>query len=329
MAELFSELYNCYYQVVRALITNQSSISKASLRAYVAEMGYEESVLYLLPKLLNGDWDILRKNHDGSLTARLSSDFYVPLTSLQRSYLKALLSDAKIRLFMDEAQHSELLALFSDVEPLYTAEDFCYYDRFLDGDDYTNDDYRKHFRILLEAIRHNQYVDILYAPVTGKRLHHHYLPCKLEYSVKNDCFRLLAINRHSLISGSRDDTCRIETLRLSRIRSVTPTEQHTKEIPDINRMLQHAYYKEPVTFLLVNERNALERAMLQFANYEKNTRRLEGNTYECQIYYNKLNETELLIEILSFGPMLRVTGNESFLQLVRTRLKKQRELMSM
>lgn len=139
-------------------------------------------------------------------------------------------------------------------------------------------------------------------PAAGKRLHHQYLPCKLEYSVKNGCFRI--------------DT-------------VIPTELHTTKMPDINRILQQAYYKEPVTFLLVNERNALERAMLQFANYEKNTRRLEGNTYECQIYYNKLNETELLIEILSFGPMLKVTENESFLQLIQTRLKKQRELMSM
>lgn len=327
MTEIFSEIYNCYYQIIKSLITTHHSISKDSLRTYITEGGYEESVLYLLPKLMNGDWDILEKTEDGNLTAKLSSDFYVPLTNLQRSYLKALLSDEKIGLFMDENEHARLWSLFSDVEPLYKAEDFCYYDRFRDGDDYTNAEYRQNFRLILTAIKNKQYVDILYEPVTGKRLHHHYLPCKLEYSVKNDCFRLLAINKYSLTDDSKHDNLRIETLRLSRVHTVTLMDQYEKKRPDINHILQQAYYKEPVTFLLVNERNALERAMLQFANYEKNTRRIEGNLYECQIYYNKLNETELLIEVLSFGPMLKVTGNDSFLQLIRTRLKKQQELM--
>ena len=61
--------------------------------------------------------------------------------------------------------------------------------------------------------------------------------------------------------------------------------------------------------------------MLQFANYEKNTTRLDENTYQCLIYYNKYVETELLIEVLSFGPMIQVLGHEEFLELVKERLK--------
>ena len=53
--------------------------------------------------------------------------------------------------------------------------------------------------------------------------------------------------------------------------------------------------------------------MLHFANYEKNTRKLSEDTYECLIYYNQSMETELLIEVLSFGPMITVLGNEKFL----------------
>ena len=68
--------------------------------------------------------------------------------------------------------------------------------------------------------------------------------------------------------------------------------------------------------------------MLQFANYEKNTRKIDDNTYECLIYYNKSTETELLIEILSFGPMIKVVGNEMFLSLIKKRLKRQKTIFA-
>ena len=63
--------------------------------------------------------------------------------------------------------------------------------------------------------------------------------------------------------------------------------------------------------------------MLHFANYEKNTTKINENTYECRIYYNKNMETELLIEVMSFGPMLTVLGNDSFLKSLKQRLENQ------
>lgn len=66
--------------------------------------------------------------------------------------------------------------------------------------------------------------------------------------------------------------------------------------------------------------------MLHFANYEKNTTKIDNNTYECLIYYNKSMETELLIEVLSFGPMLIVKGNEWFLKKLKERLTRQMAL---
>ena len=91
-------------------------------------------------------------------------------------------------------------------------------------------------------------------------------------------------------------------------------------------MIQNTYYKEPVRLHIIDRRNALERAMLHFANYEKNTRKIDQDTYECLIYYNQMMESELLIEVMSFGPMLRVLGNDRFLKSLRARLRKQMSL---
>lgn len=54
--------------------------------------------------------------------------------------------------------------------------------------------------------------------------------------------------------------------------------------------------------------------MLQFANYEKHTEfDEESKCWICSIYYDKADETELLIDILSFGPVARVLEPEPFL----------------
>ena len=86
------------------------------------------------------------------------------------------------------------------------------------------------------------------------------------------------------------------------------------------------YYKEPATLLIKTERNALERAMLQFAQYKKNTVRISDDLYKCEIFYNETSETELLIEVLSFGSAVEVMGSERFKKLFKQRIEKQREL---
>lgn len=316
MADLFSEVYNCYFQVIKSLITSKNCISESELNFRIKSGCFEESILYLLPKLTENGWSFYEKQ-DGMFHSKLSTNFYVPLTDLQKSYLKAILMDDKIRLFLNDSEIEDINNIFSDIKPLYTPDDFNYYDRFTDKDDYGNPDYRAHFRMILSAIQNRQYLDILYESRLSHRVHHHYLPCRLEYSIKNDRFRLLAVEERT------SKALRVETLNLNRIKAITPIDKTVKRLPDINNALRRSYYREPVRIIIKNRRNALERAMLQFANYEKSTRRIDDETYECLIYYNKKTETELLIEVLSFGPMIKVVGNDGFLELMRERLAKQ------
>lgn len=319
MSELFSEVYNCYFQVIKSLIEQKNYISEEELKYRINDMGFEESIIYLLPKLTSGEWGFYEKQ-DHIFYSRLSKDFYVPLTNLQKSYLKSILMDDKIRLFLTEQETKSLNEIFADTEPLFQPSDFYYYDRFSDKDDYTDPKYRKHFQLIINAIKNHEYLDILYESRFGHRVHHIYLPCKIEYSIKNDRFRLLAVEEHTVRNP------KVEILNLNRIQDIIPAGRTVKKLPDINRSIQNSYYKEPVKIRIKNERNALERAMLQFANYEKHTRKIDENTYECLIYYNKKTETELLIEILSFGPMIQVIGNEAFLAMLKERLRKQQSL---
>lgn len=314
--ELFSERYSCYYQVLRHLLLHQDALSIQDIRAQISKEGFEESMLSIIPKLESGEWNLF--DRDGALyLSKISPSFVTPLSDLEKSYLKALLSDPRIGLFLDRGQIGFLQRMLASITPLWTPEQFYYYDRFAGGDPWEDEAYRTIFRTLLHARKNRQYVDIDYNAPNGRRIHHYYVPARLEYSVKNDKFRLLALKH------TGRGKMRLEILNLARIKSVVPTEKELSSAVDLNALIQSSYYKEPLRLRIVNERNALERAMLHFANYEKNTRKLDNDTYECLIYYNQAMETELLIEVLSFGPMLSVIGNEKFLQSLKSRLRKQ------
>ena len=64
--------------------------------------------------------------------------------------------------------------------------------------------------------------------------------------------------------------------------------------------------------------------MLHFAHFEKQAERLDENTYLLKIKYATNDEPEMVIRILSFGPLVEVIGSEHFRNLVIEKLKKQK-----
>ena len=320
--ELFTEIYNCYFQIVDEICKTAATteITEKEMFALAARLGYEESGLTIVPKLTAGNWNLLSKTEHGYLS-KIGHLEVLPLTILQKRWLKALLLDERIGLFLDVSKRNKIDAYLDDVEPLFLLDDFYYYDQFDDGDDFSSTAYIAHFRTIMKAIREKQYIQITFSSRRENRICHTFLPCRMEYSAKNNKFRLLAIYEKKF--GRQQ----IQIINLSRIEDISVTEQIC-EIPiHFEEVYKDSYYKEPVRLLIKDNRNALERAMLHFANYEKHTRKIDEEHYECLIYYNQNDETELLIEILSFGPMVKVLGPEDFLGQLKERLNRQEKLL--
>ena len=77
-------------------------------------------------------------------------------------------------------------------------------------------------------------------------------------------------------------------------------------------------------FELTDERNALERVLLHFAHFEKEAEKTGDKKYKVKLKYDADDETEVLIRILSFGPMVKVTGPGHFINLIKERLMMQK-----
>ena len=81
---------------------------------------------------------------------------------------------------------------------------------------------------------------------------------------------------------------------------------------------------DTVKLKITDERNALERVMLHFAHFEKQAEKLGPKKYLVRIKYNREDEAEMVIRILSFGPRVEVVDSENIRKLIIEKLERQR-----
>ena len=119
----------------------------------------------------------------------------------------------------------------------------------------------------------------------------------------------------------------MDVLNVASIFSIKKTGRFYPAFVETDLYLDHTLCKDPLILEITTERNALERTMLHFSCYQKKVERLEeSGTYRCTIYYDKRWETELLIQVLSFGPVVKVLGPESFLSQMQKRVRNQAQV---
>ena len=322
--EFFSEIYGCYYQIIASILENADTdtVSKQEIIDITERLGFAESVLTVPDRLFSGQWPFLEKLGANEYASRLENCPYMPLTFLQKRWLKSLFCDSRVSLFFDDNALAELDEALKDVEPLWNDDNFLYYDRYENGDHYSSPEYRQNFRKIVEAIRSEKAIHFDYISSKGKYTRKTCFPLKLEYSSKNDRFRLMAL-RSPFDKCAILDRYRLDGMKNVRLTDIQEKAREHSCTPSLDSLMRQSYDTEPVRLLVKNKRNALERAMLHFANYDKDTKQLDEDTWECCIYYDSSMETELLIEILSFGPVVQVVGPETFVNLIRERLRRQ------
>lgn len=297
---IFSELYSAYYNAIADILSEiiDGEHSEKELGKAVVERAFGESVLTIMPSLKSGKWQLVRPN----MTTPLENKPTMPLTTLQKQWLKAISLDPRIRLFGIGFPDLD------DVEPLFTAADYYVYDKYSDGDPYDDEGYIQRFRVILEAIRRGTQIKFEMTNRFGKPMFVRCHPVRIEYSEKDDKFRVVT-------AGWRA----VSTVNIAKMRScVHYTGQKTLEGDE--REVEHS----TVTLKVNNERNALERVMLHFAHFEKQAEKIGKKEYLVKIRYASQDVTEMVIRTLSFGPLVEAIEPEDFRSLVKEKLRKQK-----
>lgn len=297
---LFHEIYGCYYKTVAAVLTSavKGTLTETEMKRIVTEKAFAESFLTILPALEKEQWQLL----DSSLHTPVKHEPSFPLTTLQKRWLKAISLDPRIKLFGADFN------FLNDVQPLFTPDDYVVFDQYNDGDNFGDENYIKIFRIILEAMHTRKKIKVRYACKKESYRTFVCTPYRLEFSEKDDKFRVLLKD------------CRYaDIINIGRIKECEMTDiVSTQRIA--NKKVNSEYFMMEIT----NERNALERVMLHFAHFEKEAERISDNKYRMKIRYSRDDETELVIRVLSFGPFVKITEPAAFVGLIKERLVMQK-----
>ena len=296
---IFSELYSAYYNTVAAIISRliEGEDSEKELQKIVSERAFGESVLTIMPSLKSERWQLIHSD----MTTPLKHKPTMPLTLLQKQWLKAISLDPRVKLF--DVKFPDL----NDVEPLFTSADYHVYDKYGDGDPFEDEEYIRQFKVILEAIRNGSQIKFEMINRNGESMFVRCRPIKLEYSEKDDKFRVIT-------SGWRA----VSTVNLAKIKSCVHYRGEKASSGN-----QRPIINDTITVKIHDERNALERFMLHFAHFEKQAERIDKANYLVKIKYAHDDEPEMVIRILSFGPMVEVISPDSFKNLIIEKLKKQ------
>lgn len=327
---IFSEINGAYFRTAAKLLEIRSrSITDSDIYTAVKKYAFRDSVLFLPAKLIpsknNSDWGLLKKEKDGYSPVTANPPPCI-LTAIQKAWLKAILADPAIKLFLTDDEYAGLWERLSDITPLYRNEHFRFFDRSTDGDPCGSPEYIKYFQTVLAGIKRGQALRIKY--ISGKNTEKEavLLPLKIEYSPKNDKFRLLGRNAdHGRLGNGI-------IINIGRIVSAVPLKKYFKEAADpqtTEKIFKMRRAAAPVTVLVHNERNAPERFLMEFASYEKHIEcDTESGELTAEIYYDRNDETELLIMLLSFGAAVEIVSPEDFRSKAAYRVRKQAELLT-
>ncbi|MEE0771919.1 MAG: WYL domain-containing protein [Anaerovoracaceae bacterium] len=303
MMLLFSEIYGTYFKVVAGILDKaiNGELNEKQIYRTVEELAFDESVMNIPQSIMSKEWPLI--TDDYSTPVKNCPD--MPLTNIQKRWLKSILNDPKIKLFDVSDKGLE------DVKPLFDRNIIVFFDQYTNGDDFENPEYVRNFRIILQAFKERRYIRIKFMSVrTGKIHEWECAPHRLEYSLKDDKFRFIT-------SGPRY----IDTINVGNIIECSLSETYADEQEICFRLP-----KETLVLELLDERNALERVMLHFSHLQKETVKLDDGRYRITLIYDAQDEIEMLIRILSFGPMIKVVEPQSFINRIKERLTMQRQL---
>ena len=323
---LFNEIYGDYYRAVSSVLEAavKCRLDRRTMTRIVSETAFSDSVLDLVPSLTDGIWQLVLPDYSTPLKTVPA----LPLTLLEKRWLKTISLDKRFSLFDIPDD------LIPDVEPLFDPADVIYYDRYTDGDPYTDEVYIRHFRLVLDGLRRGSALRIRHLNRHGKEQERVCVPLYLEYADRDDKFRL-----HAMQDGME------YTINLSRILDVEAVDigsvaacGEQEESEALSRADDredgggiffagdNKRQQETMLMELTDERNVLERALTQLSHYQKRAWEKEDGVYLLELIYDVADETDLLIQVMSFGPYVRLLSPESMVCALRERISRQRDL---
>ena len=298
---VFNEVYSAYYRAVSKMLKYavKKELNKELMYKIIKEVAFEESSLSIVPAIEKEEWQLLTKE----LKTPIVNNPEPCLTGIEKAWLKTILSDPKAALFYNKKEELK-------EEGLFSLNDIVFFDRYTDRDDYTSEEYIGIFKTALRALKERRKLRIRFVSGKGRAMKGLYIPLKIEYSDKEDKFRLLCV-----LNG------KVYTVNFARIVKCSLSKEKFSENIKVSEIPLRT-----LVFDVIDKRKTLERAMMKFSHYKKEIEKTGEDSYRIILKYDRDEETDVLIQLMSFGSYISVISPPKIKKEISRRLKRQMEI---
>lgn len=294
---IFREYNNLYFRSLEKLIALaiRGELDERRLFEVVESTAFSESAFFIDEAIKNGEWSVINRDYTTPYG-------FVPTlvqTQTELMWLKSVCMDKRIKLFLESEPEC-----LQGVQPLFDPDDIIYPDMFACGDDYEDESYIAIFRTVLRCVKECRKVRIKYRLSSGRTRWKTYIPRRIEYSAKDDKFRLFAgyASSYNILNIGRIEEC------------IEGEYFGMTALPPIKTK------KREVVFEIFNKRNCLDRALIHFSSLEKETTRLDKERYLVKMKYTADAETEILIRLMQFGQFVKILEPSDLVEQIKSRI---------
>lgn len=314
---MYHEIYGKYYQIIHNLLNSKPQTEK-EINDYIRSQGFDESFLYLNAQMLVDEYHLFVKKGD-LFYPLTNSKIPLFLTNEQKNWLNTMLFDEKVKLFLSDERRNYYQKEFAG-NVLYDDKTYQYLFQDVDKDEITPK-MSNVFRFVKNAIMQEMDINLTFISSKNYYTHKKVAPYKIEYSMQDQKMRLIAVEYRN---GEPKRIIRIKLASIVGYRMV----ERVKKI-DFKYYLQEEVLKEPLIIEVYPILNGIERVFIELSNYKREAfYDKERNLSMMKIYYEKADEMDLVLKMLSFGKVVKILSDGFIKEEVLRRINKQKELLS-
>lgn len=242
----------------------------------------------------------------------------IPLTAWELRWVCTILHDEKMKLFLSPNTINKLLALMPDnIKPI-NVSNIIVFDRYHSIGHKPNAEV---FRVIVSALHKCVSLQIKYTDGKGRKYEGTYFPLHIEYSKRDDRFRLYVV----------DDTSKhVHIMNIDGITSISNRDR-AFSLEDYQKILSDFLKNtsKQITLEFIDTKNIPDRLLNEFAPWRKRCELINPKTklYGFTLYYHKYDEIDVLIRLMSYGPYIRIVDKNHFIyKELMERIEKQNEL---
>lgn len=332
--EVFDEVKNRYFQLVFRVINEcAGGKAKSDILRMIDEGEFEQKVIGknqqsfagLLLNRCGEDENLnLLTEKEGRLYPSSENTGSPPLpvrfTKLEKAWLKALLEEPEIGMVLGSKTLEKLRKGLKGFDSPIKHEYFELTNTIKLPEVTQQEAYEKNFSLLLDALVQEKPVRYSNTDRNGKVYENRLaLPVAIEYSMRDGRFRV------SLYSIDDKRPIMANIFTLSELRIVDEEIGIDRKTAQ-QLLFEQKYSEEPVVLEVTDRKAAMERCFMCFSGMERTARGLGDDKYEIRLNYYLFEEENLIRNIISLGPYVKVASPQRIADEIVRRVKKSIEM---